>query len=46
MKVDDADFDEFVVDVAASAKKNGLTDAMIARVGALLNSLKTTVVQR
>ena len=45
-KVDGADFDEFVVDVAASAKKNGLTDAMIARVGALLNSLKTTVVQR
>jgi hypothetical protein len=46
MKVDGADFDEFVVDVAASAKKNGLTDAMISRVGALLNSLKTTVVQR
>ena len=46
MKVAGDDFDEFVVDVAASAKKNGLTDAMIARVGGLLNSLKTTVVQR
>jgi hypothetical protein len=46
MKVAADDFDQFVVDVAASAKKNGLTDAMIARVGALLNSLKTTVVQR
>jgi len=41
-----ADFDQFVVDVAASAKKNGLPDAIIARVGALLNTLKTTVVQR
>ena len=41
-----ADFDQFVVDVAASAKKNGLTDPLIARVGALLNTLKSTVVQR
>ena len=41
-----ADFDQFVVDVAASAKKNGLPDAIIARVGALLNTLKSTVVQR
>jgi len=46
MKVDGADFDEFVVDVAASAKKNGRTDQMIGRVETLLNSLKTAVVQR
>ncbi|MBS1659565.1 MAG: group 1 truncated hemoglobin [Bacteroidetes bacterium] len=44
--VNSADFDQFVVDVAASAKKNGLSDPIIARVGALLNTLKTTVVQR
>ncbi|HMI62915.1 MAG TPA: hypothetical protein VK518_18485 [Puia sp.] len=41
-----ADFDAFVVDVAASARKNGLSDAIIARVGALLYTLETTVLQR
>ena len=41
-----ADFDAFVTDVAASAKKNGLSDAIIGRVGALLYTLETTVVQR
>ena len=44
-KADSGDFDAFVKDVAASAKKNGLSDAIIGRVGALLYTLEGQVVQ-
>jgi hypothetical protein len=40
------DFDEFVKDVAASATKNGLPDYLIARLGALLYTVESQVVQR
>ena len=44
-KADAHDFDVFVTDVAASAKKNGLPDYLIARLGALLYTVKGDVVQ-
>lgn len=45
-KVSGDDFDQFIVDVAAAAKKDGLPDQLIGRVGAVLNTLKTPVVQQ
>lgn len=41
-----ADFDKFVGDIVVGAKKNGVPDAIIARLGAILNSTKGDVVQR
>lgn len=46
MKVDSGDFNEFVVDVAASATKNGLPSYLLARVGTVLASVEGQVVQR
>jgi hypothetical protein len=46
MTVDSADFNEFVVDVAASATKNGLPSYLIGRLGTLLYSVEAAVVQR
>lgn len=46
MKVDSADFTEFVVDVAASATKNGLPSYLLARVGTVLASVEGQVVER
>ena len=40
------DFDEFVKDVAASATKNGLPSYLISRLGALLYTVESQVVQR
>ncbi|HEU4574570.1 MAG TPA: group 1 truncated hemoglobin [Chitinophagaceae bacterium] len=39
------DFDSFLVDLVAGAKKNGLPDNLIARVGALVETLRSQVVQ-
>lgn len=46
MTVASDDFDEFVKDVAASATKNGLPSYLIARLGALLYTVESQVVQR
>jgi hypothetical protein len=46
MKVDNGDFDEFVNDLVIGAKKNGLSDQLIGRVGAVVNTVRTQVVQR
>jgi hypothetical protein len=46
MLVDSADFNEFVVDVAASATKNGLNSQLLGRVGTVLYSVEGAVVQR
>lgn len=40
------DFDEFIVDLVAASKKNGLPDAIIARLGAIVNTQRSLVVQR
>ncbi len=40
------DFDSFVKDLVAGAKKNGLPDYLIARVGAIVETLRTQVVQQ
>ncbi|HVZ57987.1 MAG TPA: hypothetical protein VG870_15105 [Chitinophagaceae bacterium] len=40
------DFDSFLVDLVAGAKKNGLPDNLIGRVGALVETLRSQVVQR
>lgn len=45
-KVDSGDFDEFVTDVAAGATKNGLPANLIGRLGTIMESLKSQVVQR
>jgi len=45
-KADNGDFDAFITDLVAGAKKNGLPDYLIARVGALVESLRTQVVQQ
>jgi hypothetical protein len=44
-KADDADFDQFIVDLVAGAQKNGLPDYLIARVGAVVETLRGQVVQ-
>lgn len=46
MTVASDDFDEFVKDVAASATKNGLPSYLIARLGTLLYTVESQVVQR
>ena len=45
-KVDNAAFDAFVADLVTGAKKNGLSDQLIGRVGDVVGSVKTQVVQR
>jgi len=44
-KVASDDFNEFIADVVVGAKKNNLPDYLIARVGALLETLEGAVVQ-
>ncbi|MFZ5978423.1 MULTISPECIES: group 1 truncated hemoglobin [Hydrotalea] len=39
------DFDSFIKDVVVAAKKNGLPDYLIARLGTIINSLRSQVVQ-
>jgi len=39
------DFDSFVADVVVAAKKNGLPDYLIARLGTIINSVRSQVVQ-
>jgi len=41
-----ADFDRFVADLVVGAKKVGLSDQLIGRVGAVVNTTKTDVVQK
>lgn len=45
-KASAADFDAFVADVVVGAKKNGVPDNIIGRLGAILNSTKGDVVQK
>ncbi|MES2478229.1 MAG: group 1 truncated hemoglobin [Bacteroidota bacterium] len=45
-KADAADFDLFVGDIVVGAKKNGVPDNIIARLGTILNSVKADVVQK
>lgn len=45
-KADNGDFDAFLADLVKGAKKNGLPDQLIGRVGALVESLRTQVVQK
>ena len=45
-KADNGDFDAFLADLVKGAKKNGLSDQLIGRVGALVESLRTMVVQK
>ena len=40
------DFDAFVADLVKGAKKNGLSDQLISQVGALVETLRTQVVQQ
>ncbi len=44
-KADNGDFDAFVNDLVAGANKNGLPSYLIARVGAVVETLRTQVVQ-
>lgn len=46
MKVDSADFDQFVADIVIAAKKNGLSDQLIGQVGVVIYSVEGLVVQR
>jgi hypothetical protein len=43
---DNGDFDQFVTDLVTGAQKNGLPDYLIARVGAVVETVRTQVVQR
>lgn len=45
-KADAADFDIFVGDIVIGAKKNGVPDEIIGRLGTILNSVKGDVVQK
>jgi hypothetical protein len=45
-KANAADFDQFVADLVIGAKKVGLSDQLIGRVGAVVNTTKTDVVQK
>lgn len=45
-KASNADFDAFVADLVKGAKKNGLSDQLIGRVGALVETLRTPIVQK
>ncbi|RFM30103.1 group 1 truncated hemoglobin [Deminuibacter soli] len=44
-KADNSDFDAFIADLVIAAKKNKVPDAVIARLGAIVNTLRTVVVQ-
>jgi hypothetical protein len=47
LKADNAAYNKFVADVVAGAAQNGVTDpAIISELGAVLESLRTTIVQR
>jgi len=47
MKADNASYDRFIADVVAGAAQNGVTDqAIVSELGAILESLRTTIVQR
>lgn len=46
MKVDSADFDQFVADVVTAAQKNGLSNQLIGQVGTVIYSVEGAVVQR
>ena len=45
-KADSSDFNAFVNDLVAGAKKNGLSDQLIGRVGAIVGTLESQVVQK
>jgi hypothetical protein len=45
-KASAADFDRFVADLVVGAKKVGLSDELIGRVGAVVNTTKSQVVQK
>jgi len=45
-KADAADFTQFVNDLVAGSKKNGLSDQIIGRLGTIVNTLQSQVVQR
>jgi len=45
-KASSADFDQFVTDLAAGAKKCGLSDQLIGQVGALVYTVEPQVVQK
>lgn len=45
-KASAADFDQFVADLVIGAKKVGLSDQLIGRVGTVVNTTKTQVVQK
>lgn len=44
-KADNADFDAFINDLVKGAQKNGLPNQLIGQVGALVETLRTQVVQ-
>lgn len=47
MKADNASYDRFIADVVAGAAQNGVTDqAIVSELGTILESLRTTIVQR
>jgi hypothetical protein len=47
LKADNAAYNKFVADVVAGAAQNGVTDqAIVAELGAVLESLRSTIVQR
>lgn len=45
-KADNGDFDAFVNDLVVGARKVGLSDVLIGRVGAVVGTLRSQVVQR
>lgn len=45
-KANNANFDRFITDLVAGAKQNGLSDQLIGQVGALVETLRTQVVQK
>lgn len=47
MKADNASYDRFIADVVAGAAQNGVTDqAIVSELGTILESLRSTIVQR
>lgn len=47
LKADDAAYNKFIADVVAGAAQNGVTDqAIVSELGALLETLRSTIVQR
>ncbi|MEI8279417.1 MAG: group 1 truncated hemoglobin [Bacteroidota bacterium] len=45
-KADSGDFDAFVADLVKGAQKNGLSSDIINRIGAIVNTLRSQVVQK